>query len=163
MEDPSIWDIWDATHADDATRNKLEEVPPGYDLILEGDGDIWRITATPQSGRSARSTTTPTATAFDDESFQSYPLSWRIQQMGAAPKKVALTFDDGPDPEWTPKILDILKREKAPATFFVIGESANQDTAIVKREFAIGQRDRQPHFHASRNRHDHRRRSFSSN
>ena len=51
LEDPSIWDIWDATHADDPTRAKLEEVPPGYDLILEGNGDIWRITATPQSGR----------------------------------------------------------------------------------------------------------------
>ena len=36
---------------DDAIRAKLEEVPPGYDLILEGDGDIWRITATPQSGQ----------------------------------------------------------------------------------------------------------------
>ena len=51
MEDPSLWFIWDATHSTDAIRAKLEEVPPGYDLILEGAGDIWRITATPQSGR----------------------------------------------------------------------------------------------------------------
>ncbi len=51
MEDPSLWYIWDATRPDDAIRKKLEDVPPGYDLILEGDGDIWRITATPQSGR----------------------------------------------------------------------------------------------------------------
>ncbi len=137
MEDPSIWDIWDATHADDATRNKLEEVPPGYDLILEGDGDIWRITATPQSGRRTLEYDAD-SDSFDDESFQSYPLSWRIQQMGAAPKKIALTFDDGPDPEWTPKILDVLKQKKVPATFFVIGESANQYTSIVKREFQAG-------------------------
>ena len=46
--------------------------------------------------------------------------------MGAAPHKVALTFDDGPDETWTPKILDILKQKHAPAAFFVIGESANQ-------------------------------------
>jgi peptidoglycan-N-acetylglucosamine deacetylase len=137
MEDPSIWDIWDATHADDATRSKLEEVPPGYDLILEGDGDIWRITATPQSGHRTFEYDAG-SDSFDDESFQSYPMSWRIQQMGAAPKKIALTFDDGPDHEWTPKILDVLKRENAPATFFVIGESANQDTEIVKREYAQG-------------------------
>ena len=32
-EDPSIWDIWDATHADDATRAKLQEVPAGYDIF----------------------------------------------------------------------------------------------------------------------------------
>ena len=97
MEDPSIWTIWDATHADDATRAKLEEIPPGYDLILEGDGDIWRITATPQSGQRTFEYDAE-SDAFDDESFQSYPLSWRIQQMGAAKGKVALTFDDGPDP-----------------------------------------------------------------
>ena len=95
----------------DAIRAKLEEVPPGYDLILEGDGDIWRITATPQSGRRTFDYDA-SSDVFDDECFQSYPLSWRIQQMGAAPHKVALTFDDGPDPEWTPKILDILKRNR---------------------------------------------------
>ena len=51
MEDPSLWYIWDATRPDDAIRAKVEEVPPGYDLIIEGQGDIWRITATPQNGR----------------------------------------------------------------------------------------------------------------
>ncbi len=137
MEDPSMWTIWDATHPDDATRAKLGEIPPGYDLILEGDGDIWRITATPQSGRRTFDYDAE-SDAFDDESFQSYPLSWRIQQMGAAPGKVALTFDDGPDATYTPKILDVLKEKKAPATFFVIGESANQEEDIVKREYAQG-------------------------
>ena len=137
MEDPSIWYIWDATHADYATRAKLADVPPGYDLILEGDGDIWRITATPQSGRRTFEYDAD-SDSFDDESFQSYPMSWRIQQMGAAPHKVALTFDDGPDSEWTPKILDVLKQKQAPATFFVIGEAANQETNIVKREYAMG-------------------------
>jgi len=137
MEDPSIWSIWDATHADDAARAKLEDIPPGYDLVLEGAGDIWRITATPQSGRRTFEYDADSDT-FDDESFQSYPLSWRIQQMGAAPHKVALSFDDGPDPVWTPKILDILKEKNAPAAFFTIGEAANQFPEIVKREFAQG-------------------------
>ena len=137
MEDPSIWSIWDATHADDAARAKLEDIPPGYDLVLEGDGDIWRITATPQSGRRTFEYDAESDT-FDDESFQSYPLSWRIQQMGAAPNKVVLTFDDGPDPVWTPKILDILKQKQVPAAFFAIGESANQYEDIVKREYAQG-------------------------
>ncbi len=138
LEDPSMWDIWDATHADDPTRDKLEEVPPGYDLILEGDGDIWRITGTPQDG--ARTLDYDASSDdFDDESFQSYPMSWRIQQVGAAPHKVALTFDDGPDPAWTPKILDILEKKKAPGTFFVIGENANEYDNIVKREYALGE------------------------
>jgi peptidoglycan-N-acetylglucosamine deacetylase len=137
LEDPSMWDIWDATHADDPTRAKLEEVPAGYDLILEGDGDIWRITGTPQSG-SRTLDYDASSDDFDDESFQSYPMSWRIQQVGAAPHKVALSFDDGPDPEWTPKILDVLNQKHATGTFFVIGESANEYDDIVKREYALG-------------------------
>ena len=137
QEDPSIWSIWDATHPDDTIRKKLEEVPPGYDLILEGDGDIWRITATPESGRRTFDYDA-SSDLFTDESFDSYPLSWRIQQMGAASKKLALTFDDGPDPRWTPKILDVLKLKQAPATFFVIGESANQEAGLVRREYREG-------------------------
>jgi len=137
MEDPSMWAIWDAIHADDATRAKLDEVPAGYDLIMEGAGDIWKITAMPQSGRRTIDYDSE-SDVIDDESFQSYPLSWRIQQMGAAQKKIALSFDDGPDPEWTPKILDVLQEKHATATFFVIGESAAQEADIVKREYAQG-------------------------
>ena len=138
MEDPSVWDIWDKAHPTSADRDKLEDLPPGYDLILEGDGDIWRVTATPKSGRRTLDYDSE-SDDFDDESFQSFPLSWRIQQMGAEPKKIALSFDDGPDPTWTPKILDILKQKQAPATFFVIGESANQQADLVKREYAQGE------------------------
>jgi peptidoglycan-N-acetylglucosamine deacetylase len=137
MEDPSMWSIWDATHPDDAIRAKLDEVPPGYDLILEGDGDIWRITATPQSGRRTIDYDSG-SDVIDDESYQTYPLSWRIEQMGASPTKLALTFDDGPDAIWTPKILEILKEKKAPAAFFVIGESASEFPQIVKNEYQSG-------------------------
>jgi cellulose synthase/poly-beta-1,6-N-acetylglucosamine synthase-like glycosyltransferase/peptidoglycan/xylan/chitin deacetylase (PgdA/CDA1 family) len=137
MEDPSLWSIWDATHPDDAIRAKLDEVPPGYDLILEGDGDIWRITATPQSGRRTIDYDS-SSDVIDDESYQTYPLSWRIEQMGASPTKLALTFDDGPDVTWTPQILDILKEKNVPAAFFVIGESASQYPQIIKNEYQLG-------------------------
>ncbi|HUJ30433.1 MAG TPA: glycosyltransferase [Candidatus Acidoferrum sp.] len=136
-EDPSIWYIWDAVHSDDAVRAKLEQVPPGYDIILEGQGDIWKITATPQDGR-RHFDYDGSADLFTDEGFDSYPLSWRIEQMGAAPGKIALSFDDGPDAEWTPKILDVLKAKQVPATFFVIGEEANLEAKIVKREYEQG-------------------------
>ncbi|WP_088224834.1 polysaccharide deacetylase family protein [Desulfosporosinus sp. FKB] len=45
---------------------------------------------------------------------------------------VALTFDDGPHPEYTPKVLDILERYKVPATFFVVGENAQAYPEIIK-------------------------------
>jgi peptidoglycan-N-acetylglucosamine deacetylase len=136
-EDPSIWSIWDVMRPDDAARAKLEDMPPGYDLVLEGDGDIWKFADTPQKGkRSIRFD--PSANTIVENNYQVLPTSYRIFQMGAAPYKVALSFDDGPDPEFTPKILDILKEKKAPATFFVIGSSANDSLGIIRREFAEG-------------------------
>ncbi len=65
-------------------------------------------------------------------------MSWRIQQMGAAPYKVALTFDDGPDQEWTPRILDVLKQKHVPATFFAIGTNADNAPDLIRREFDEG-------------------------
>lgn len=47
--------------------------------------------------------------------------------------KVALTFDDGPHPEYTPKLLDALKERGVKATFFLIGKNAKVHPEIVKR------------------------------
>jgi len=55
-----------------------------------------------------------------------------------APGVVALSFDDGPDPQWTPRILDILRRNHVPATFFVIGTEAQKYPALVRAEVAEG-------------------------
>jgi cellulose synthase/poly-beta-1,6-N-acetylglucosamine synthase-like glycosyltransferase/peptidoglycan/xylan/chitin deacetylase (PgdA/CDA1 family) len=61
------------------------------------------------------------------------PLSYRMP-----PKTVALTFDDGPDPVWTPKILAVLRREDVPATFFLVGAHAASDPSLVRAELAAG-------------------------
>jgi cellulose synthase/poly-beta-1,6-N-acetylglucosamine synthase-like glycosyltransferase/spore germination protein YaaH/peptidoglycan/xylan/chitin deacetylase (PgdA/CDA1 family) len=136
-EDPSIWPIWDVTRPDDATRAKLEDMPPGYDLVLEGDGDIWKFADTPQKGSRKIRFDPATSTIVQDD-YQTLPTSYRIFQMGAVPYKIALSFDDGPDREFTPKILDILKEKKAPATFFVIGSAANDDLGLIRREYDEG-------------------------
>jgi len=135
--DTSIWPIWDATRPDDATRNKLTVLPPGPDLILEGNGDIWHFVDTPKDGKRSF-TYDPNTDLFTSEKYDAYPLSYNIDQIGAADKKIAVTFDDGPDPRWTPKILDILKREHVPATFFVIGLDASQSPELLRREYAEG-------------------------
>lgn len=46
---------------------------------------------------------------------------------------VYLTFDDGPDPEWTPRVLDVLARANAQATFFMIGLHARKHPDLVRR------------------------------
>ena len=47
-------------------------------------------------------------------------------------RRIALTFDDGPDPRWTPKIAAILRREHVPGTFFVIGSDAARHPDLVR-------------------------------
>src|ERR1700761_9116547 len=51
---------------------------------------------------------------------------------------VALTFDDGPDPVDTPKLLDLLREKGVKATFFVVGKRADQHPEIVRRAWAEG-------------------------
>jgi peptidoglycan-N-acetylglucosamine deacetylase len=46
---------------------------------------------------------------------------------------VALTFDDGPDPLWTPRVLDLLAALEVPATFFVVGHRARRYPELVRR------------------------------
>src|SRR5208337_4126759 len=135
--DTSIWPIWDSIHADDATRDKLKELPPGPDLILEGAGDIWRIIDVPKPGR--RSFTYDNISdLITSEKYESIPLSYYIDQIGAAKNKIVLSFDDGPDRRWTPRILDILKQKHAPGVFFVVGEQANSSPDLLRREYNEG-------------------------
>ncbi|HEY4727794.1 MAG TPA: polysaccharide deacetylase family protein, partial [Actinomycetes bacterium] len=51
---------------------------------------------------------------------------------------VYLTFDDGPAPAWTPRVLELLARYRARATFFVLGRSAAAYPELVRQEFAAG-------------------------
>ncbi len=57
---------------------------------------------------------------------------------GYHPKKVALSFDDGPDPEWTPKILDVLKKYGVHGSFFMIGEEAENNPGVMERVYREG-------------------------
>ena len=55
-----------------------------------------------------------------------------------APKELVLTFDDGPWPTTTPKVLEALKHECVLATFFLIGRNTAADSALARRELAEG-------------------------
>ena len=135
--DTSMWPIWDATRPDDAVRQKLIDLPPGPDLTFEGDGDIWHIVDTPKHGKRSFEFDAKSG-LFTDETYDAIPLPFNIDQIGGAQKKIVLSFDDGPDPQWTPKILDILKQKNVPGMFFVIGNMANKRPDMLRREYAEG-------------------------
>ncbi|MFS8202674.1 glycosyltransferase [Streptomyces sp. CWNU-52B] len=57
----------------------------------------------------------------------------RTSSLSVPKHHLVLTFDDGPDPEWTPKVLDVLKKHDAHAVFFVTGTMASRYPALVQR------------------------------
>ncbi|MEV6931974.1 polysaccharide deacetylase family protein, partial [Dactylosporangium sp. NPDC051485] len=61
-----------------------------------------------------------------------------VRAAGMPPGTIALTFDDGPDPRWTPQLLDLLSQYHAHATFFVVGAQVNRYPQLVRRMVAEG-------------------------
>ena len=137
-EDPSIWRFLGAHRPlDEITASELSAIQYGYDLDYEGSGEILEISARPEAGR-REVTFDPALGLITAEHFTTYPSPYVITRHGSAPKKIALTFDDGPDPEYTPEILEILKRQHAPATFFVIGLNGEEHPDLLRREIVEG-------------------------
>ena len=135
-EDGSLWNIWDKA-GDPASLQALGSVQPGHEVDTEGDGEIIRVTGTPKTGTRAIEVDTdepdPRKKLIIDEHMEVYPNTYTVNQYGYHPNEVALSFDDGPDPKWTPRILDILKRKGVHATFMLIGEEAQQNIGLMKR------------------------------
>lgn len=136
-EDPSLWSIFEEKSSTEEIRSRLTILPPGFDIVLEGDGDIWHIGEQPQAG-SREIQYDSGADAIVDETYTKNPSTWQIEQIGAMPGKIALTFDDGPDPVYTPRILDVLREKHAPATFFVIGMEASDSPSLLRRIYSEG-------------------------
>ena len=135
-EDRSLWRIWDQP-GDAGATDKLKDVPPGVEVDMEGQGEILRIEDRPAHG-TRDLTIDANSHLITDEVFQTLPEPYRVGRYGYSPNKVALTFDDGPDPEWTPKILDVLKEKNATATFFLIGIQTDKFSGIAKRIYNEG-------------------------
>lgn len=62
----------------------------------------------------------------------------RFGYSAAAHKTISLTFDDGPDPKWTPELLNVLAANKVPATFFATGTMIARQPGIFAREVREG-------------------------
>jgi len=76
--------------------------------------------------------------AFVIEALQRDESVWHLP-VDIAAQTVYLTYDDGPNPEATPQLLDVLAREQASATFFLIDDHLTEETApLVRRMFAEG-------------------------
>jgi peptidoglycan/xylan/chitin deacetylase (PgdA/CDA1 family) len=70
------------------------------------------------------------------EAFRPAKSVWRVKPPPGSPPTIYLTFDDGPNPEWTPALLDALARERVTATFFLIDDYITDETAPIVRRMA---------------------------
>ncbi len=130
-EDPQIWDLLDCGAA--CSPASFESVPASDVIATVGQGDFLHVSQDLATGRRAIE---PGETGSWAVSYQTLPRTPTVTRRGdwlKGPERVAITFDDGPDPAWTPQILDILKTRGLQATFFVMGQKATAYPELIRR------------------------------
>lgn len=133
-EDGGLWRVLRSLDRD--TPPDIATLRSTSNVDVEGRGEIMHIAAVPTNGR--RALTVDSDSAIVDERYLRLPTPYVIRRTGDHPSYVVLTFDDGPDPVWTPQVLNILKEKKAPATFFVVGQNALGQRALLNQIVADG-------------------------
>lgn len=135
-EDPSIWGLLgDLEHG---SASDLLDIQFSHHIDRYGTGEITRLTGMPQNGRRSIKLS-PDGKLIIAQTMEQYPRSFEVMQWGASNEKLlALTFDDGPDPVFTPKTLDVLKHYGVPATFFMVGNQMLRYPEVLERVMAEG-------------------------
>ncbi|HSV10884.1 MAG TPA: glycosyltransferase [Hanamia sp.] len=148
-EDQRIWKYYSRS----LSNASLEKNPFNFDSLatipviqnsvgFKGEGEVLDILYSPQAGKINFEIDT-SEQLIAEQNYLQLPSGYVIRKFAedttvGKGHKLILTFDDGPSAEWTPKILDILEREKVPAAFFVIGINAEQNIPILRREYKDG-------------------------
>ena len=142
-EDPRVWTFISKDLSLDSVRKtgvdlkRLSHIGLNDRVDYSGEGEILDLVSTPKAGEiDVRMDTVNYE--ISDQKYVVLPTKYSIRRYGHAEKKIVLTFDDGPDPVYTPQILDILQEEKVPGTFFVVGIMAEQHMGLLLREYNLG-------------------------
>lgn len=143
-EDPRMWSFFQKNLSIDSLRKtgidikKLTNVGLNNRISYTGDGEVLDLVTTPNPGKIKIKIDTTGSYTITDQTYITLPTKYVIRRYGYAPGKIVLTFDDGPDPDYTPRILDILNREHCPAAFFVVGSMAEKNIQLLRREYLEG-------------------------
>jgi peptidoglycan-N-acetylglucosamine deacetylase len=97
-----------------------------------GEGEVLDVQSYPQNGELTLEIDS-TENIITEQKYTKLPTQYVIKKWGNVHNQVVLTFDDGPDETYTPQILDILEKEKVPATFFITGANAQDNLPLLKR------------------------------
>ncbi|HEU0208091.1 MAG TPA: glycosyltransferase [Candidatus Udaeobacter sp.] len=133
-EDPAIWDALSVPRdfkLDNQTQHALELIKSTDTITDVGDGEIVTVDEDRTDGTRKLAVDGDGYLTAKYVKFAEFPTLYH--QGAGGEHQVAITFDDGPDPQWTPKILDILKAANVKATFFVVGVNAERYPSLVRR------------------------------
>lgn len=137
-EDPALWKIFGKEGPLDAARaEQLGSIRFAYGVDYEGKGEVLEITAQPQVGSRIIEFDAKRGLIIG-ERFTAFPSPYVITRHGGANRKVALTFDDGPDLQYTPQVLDALRQAGVPAAFFIMGINGQMYPDLLRREISEG-------------------------
>jgi peptidoglycan-N-acetylglucosamine deacetylase len=142
-EDPRLWTFFQKNLSIDSLRKtgvdikRLTTVGLNNSVDYDGNGEVLDLITTPNAGSISVQLDTSNF-VITNQRYLKLPTKYVIRKYGYAPGKIVLTFDDGPDPDNTPRILDILKKEHVPAAFFVVGSMAEKNIQILRREYEEG-------------------------
>ncbi len=140
-EDPGLWTAFKEHRWPDNTfqPSSLFALTANRSVSQYGQGDVLRVVETPHDGK--RNVWRRPDDDYEEQ-YQQYPSYYVLEASGlpkdAKRKIVSISFDDGPDPVYTPQILDVLSAKHAPATFFVIGVNAEEHSDLLRREYREG-------------------------
>ncbi len=133
-EDPAIWNVLSVRHdfrMDEQTRQAVE-ILAGTDTITDvGEGEIVTVDESRSDGMRSVAVDNDGYLTAKYTKFPEFPTLYH--QGAGSENQVAITFDDGPDPEWTPRVLDILKAANVKAAFFLVGVNAEHYPNLVRR------------------------------
>jgi cellulose synthase/poly-beta-1,6-N-acetylglucosamine synthase-like glycosyltransferase/peptidoglycan/xylan/chitin deacetylase (PgdA/CDA1 family)/spore germination protein YaaH len=133
-EDPAIWDALSVPRdfkLDNQTRQALELLKSTDTTTDVGDGEIVTVDEDRRDGTRKVAVDADGYLTAKYVTFAQFPTLYH--QGAGGEHQVAITFDDGPDPRWTPKILDILKAANVKAAFFLVGVNAERYPGLVRR------------------------------
>jgi poly-beta-1,6 N-acetyl-D-glucosamine synthase len=152
-EDPRMWNFYNL----DLDNISLQKKPFNFNLLTQTPininqkpswvgqegGEILNILGSPQPGKIKLEIDTAEQLVAE-QVYTQLPSGYVYEKTGEDASdigpghKIILTFDDGPSSEYTPQILDILEKEKLPATFFIVGLAAEQNLPLLKRIYKDG-------------------------
>jgi len=142
-EDPRVWTFISKDLSLDSVRKtgvdlkRLTHIGLNDRVDYSGDGEILDLVSIPKQGKIEVKLDT-SEYVIEGQTYVDLPTKYSIRRYGHAEKKIVLTFDDGPDPVYTPQILNILQREKVPGSFFLVGIMAEQHMGLVLKEYNMG-------------------------